>query len=226
MNIARLPIALGGLMVLAACNPNQTLPNPSLLNGTALRPPVADLAVGTLFYTKEEKPDLKGLVGFIPLCTPDLSARGFPPPSTQKSVAELDLLSNLSASGELSGLETQLASLGLQGSLSRYFEYKLTNVEVVSYDAVTAQKILETMDQWDRCKGWRKTVPGKPVFQLPVAYRGDLAFSRKNEASLDANASAKIAKLEPQLKLALKNATQYGVSGKALFVVVEPTRRQ
>lgn len=226
MLIARMSVVLGGALLLAACDPNQMLPNPTLLGGTALRPPVADLAIGTLFYTKEANPNLKGIVSFYPLCTPDLTARGFPPPTAQGSIKELNLLPNVGASGELSGIETEMASLGLQGGISRYFEYKLTNITVVSYDAVTAQNILETMDSWDRCKTWRKAMPGKPVYQISLAYRGDIVFSQKNDASVDANLSAKIASLEPKLKLALKNATQYGVSGPGLFVVVEPVQRQ
>ncbi len=226
MTMARLFLAIGSFACLAACIPNQTIPNPDILSGTALKPPVSDLAVGTLFYTKDTKPDLNGLVSFLPLCTPDLANRGFPPPKTQTSLKDIDLLANLGASGELSGLEIQFTKLGLTGGINRYFEYKLTNVEVLSYDAVTAKQIFDSMDKWDRCKGWRETVPGKPIFQIPLAYRGDLTFSRKNDASLGADVSAKIASLEPKLKLALKNATQYGVSGKALFVVVEATQRQ
>jgi len=226
MTIARPSIALGCFAGLAACMPNQTIPNPSLLSGTALKPPVSDLAVGTLFYTKDAKPDLNGLVSFLPLCTPDLAHRGFPPPKTQTSLKDIDLLSSLGATGELSGIEIQFAKLGLDGGINRYFEYKLTNVEVLSYDAVTAKQIFDSMATWDRCKGWRETVPGKPIFQIPIAYRGDLSFSRKTEASLGADASAKVASIEPKLKAALKNATQYGVSGRALFVVVEATQRQ
>ena len=226
MNFARVVALAGPGLLLGACMPNQTLPNPSLLGGTAIRPPVADLAIGTLYYTNDETPNLAGVVGFIPLCTPNLETRGFPPPTVQRSVKELDLLTNFTSSGQLSGIETEFVKAGLDGGINRYFDYKLTNVEVVSYDAVTANQIIDTITKWDRCKGWQKLVPTKPKFQIALAYRGNLAFSRKTDVSFNTDISAKIEKLEPQLKLALKNATQYAVSGEGLFVVVDAVQVQ
>lgn len=217
---------VGSTLLLTACGYNQTIPNPALLSGTALKPPVSDLAVGTLFYTKEEQPDLKGLVSFYPLCTPDLSSRGFPPPKLQTSLTEIDLMPTVGGSINVSDINTDLVKLGLEADVSRYFEYKLTNIEVFSYDAVTAQNILANIDNWDRCKGWRKTVPGKPIFQIQQAYRGDLSFQRKNTSSMSADVSAKISTIEPKVKLALKSAFNYGVSGKGLFVVVDAVQRQ
>ena len=213
---------------LVSCVDTQNIPTPDALGlgAITLAPPVSKLAVGTLFYV-DKNANLSKPTHFEQLCRPNLIGRGFREPESAKSDLSIDLLKDFSASGGLSGIETAMLKLGIDGKITDYFEYKLTNIEVVDYDLVTANNIYENMNSWIECQNWRSGdfIKNQAIHQIKTAYRGDLVFSKKFGTDINANLTAKLNSIEPKITAALKSVSSSGVSGNSLFVVVHTIQR-
>lgn len=193
-----------------------------------LRPPRAGIQVGSLYYVRETPTaDLSRPANLERLCSVALSKYGISAQEGQ-SVADIDLLTKYDATGGLDGVKTSFFSLGFSGSLSDYFEYKLTNVKRtdISYDE--AQRIFNDRAFRKDCTSWRGNIAGQNwgIYQIQSISVGDIVFTRKPlNFNLDANASAKLASIEPQLKASIKREAQTGFTGKGVVATFGPISR-
>lgn len=193
-----------------------------------LRPPRAGIQVGSLYYVREAPTvDLSQPANLERLCNVSLSKYGISPQEGE-AVADIDLLTKYEASGGLDGVKTNFFSLGFSGSLSDYFEYKLTNVRRtdISYDE--AQRIFNDRAFRRDCTSWRANIAGQKwaIYQIQSISVGDIVFTRKPlNFNLDANASAKLASIEPKLKASIRREAQAGFNGKGVVATFGPILR-
>jgi hypothetical protein len=205
-----------------ACAPGY-LPN----GERELRPPRAGIQVGSLYYVREKPTDnVSSPANLQPLCSVNLATYGITLASPQP-VADVDLLSNLALSGSLSGVQTRMATLGLNGSVSSYFEYKITNVMRTDIQYLDAEKIFSARATRDDCLNWRGNV-GKnnwAIYQIQAISSGDINFGRKTDWALEADVSAKLLQIEPQVKASIKRSSSVQMNGKGLVVSFVPILR-
>ena len=205
-----------------------TISVPSSTGERELRPPRAGIQIGSLYYVREKPTaDLSGPANLERLCSVNLATYGVTP-SEGQTVADIDLLRKYEASGGLDGIKNDFFSLGLSGSFSDYFEYKLTNVKRVDISYDEAQRIFNNRAFRNDCTSWRGNINGNEwgIYQIQSVSVGDVVFSRKPmNFSTDANASAKIAAFEPKLKLSLKREAQMSFNGKGVVVPFGPILR-
>lgn len=201
--------------------------SPILTGERELRPPRAGVEVGSLYYVRERPTnDLSRPANLERLCTVNLGRYGVTPKAGQQ-IADIDLLSKLEFEGTLSGIQTELVSLGLSGSVSNYFEYKLSNVTRTDIDYVDAEKIFRQRATQDDCLQWRGNIERNNwgIYQIQSISIGDIKFARKNEFSSGVDASAKLRVVEPKLKASIKNTTGVQFGGKGLVVTFAPIPR-
>lgn len=202
--------------------------SPGVFGERELRPPRAGIQVGSLYYVRETPTvELSRPANLERLCNVNLSKYGISPLEGQ-AVADIDLLRKYEATGSLDGVKTTFFSLGFSGSLSDYFEYKLTNVKRtdISYDE--AQRIYNDRAFRKDCTSWRGNIAGQRwgIYQIQSVSVGDIIFTRKPlNFGLDANASAKLASIEPQLKASIKREAQAGFNGKGVVASFGPLLR-
>lgn len=193
-----------------------------------LRPPRAGIQVGSLYFVREAPTaELSRPANLERLCTVNLAKYGISPMDGQ-TVADIDLLTKYEGSGSLDGIKNDFLSLGFTGSISDYFDYKLTNVKRadISYDE--AQRIFNDRGFHQDCKSWRGNIAGQNwgIYQIQSVSIGDIVFTRKPlNLSFDANASAKLASLEPKLKASLKREAQADFNGKGVVATFGPILR-
>jgi hypothetical protein len=192
-----------------------------------LRPPRAGIEIGSLYFVRERPTDdVSKPANLERLCTINLARYGVTPKPPQP-VADIDLLGKLEVEGALSGLRTELASLGVSGSLNNFFEYKLTNVNRVDIDYVDAEKIFKERATREDCLNWRGNIEANKwgIYQIQSISIGDISFSRKREFGVAGDASAKLGTLEPKLKASIKRTTGAQFGGKGLVVTFSPIKR-
>ena len=192
-----------------------------------LRPPRGGIEVGSLYYVRERPTNnVNQPANLERLCTINIARYGIVPKPPQP-VSDIDLLSKLEVEGALSGLQTEIASAGLTGSLNSYFEYKLTNVTRTDIDYVDAEKIFKERATRDDCLNWRGNIEryNWAIYQVQSISVGDISFSRKREFGLSGNATAKLGVVEPKLKASIKNTTGAQFGGRGLVVTFTPIRR-
>jgi hypothetical protein len=192
-----------------------------------LRPPRTGIEVGSLYYVRETPTeDISTPANLIPLCTVNLARYGVTPRSGQR-VADIDLLGSIEVNGSLSGIQTQLVNAGLSGSISNYYEYKITNVTITEIEYVDAEKNVSERGMRNDCLRWQGNV-GKEnwgIYQIQSISSGDITFSRKSEWTLAGEVSGKLLKIEPQLKASIKRTTGLGFGGKGLVITFVPILR-
>ena len=212
-------------LLLSGCN---TVSVVGVTGERELRPPRAGIQVGSLYYVREAPTAaLTQPANLERLCSVSLAAYGITP-SEGQTVADIDLLRKYDATGSLDGIKNDFFSLGLTGSFSDYFEYKLTNVKRtdISYDE--AQKIYNNRAFRKDCTSWRGNINGNEwgIYQIQSVSVGDIVFSRKPlNFSFDANASAKISAFEPKIKATLKREAAAGFNGTGVVATFGPIIR-
>jgi len=193
-----------------------------------LRPPRAGIQVGSLYYVREAPTgDLSKPANLERLCTVNLAKYGIAAQDGQ-AVADIDLLTKYDVSGSLDGIKYDFVSLGFTGSISDYFEYKLTNVKRVDISYDEAQRIFNDRGFHQDCRSWRGNIAGQNwgIYQIQSVSVGDIVFTRKPlNLGVDANASAKLSSFEPKLKLSLKREAQVGFNGKGVVATFGPIPR-
>lgn len=206
----------------AGCN--QT----SLTGERELRPARAGIEVGSLYYVRENPTsDISKPANLERLCSIKLENYGISAQGGQ-AVADIDLLTKYESSGSLDGIKNDFFSLGLSGSLSDYFEYKLTNVKRTDISYQEAERIFQNRAFRRDCTSWRGNIAGNNwgIYQIQSISTGDVSFKRKPlNFNLDANASAKIGAFEPKLKVTLKREASEGYNGKAVVATFGPILR-
>jgi hypothetical protein len=191
-----------------------------------LRPPVAGIKLGSLYYVREAPTeDISKPANLIKLCTTRLERYGIvlePQPG-----ADIDLLEKLDVNAALDGIKVQFAQLGLNGSLGNYYNYTLKNVIRTDISRTQADRIMNQRGEEDDCSNWRESMRGNQwgVYQILAISTGDISFSRNRTFEAGADVKAKLLTLEPKLKAAIKNATGLSFSGKGLVVSFQPVLR-
>jgi hypothetical protein len=220
----RLAMACLGLFGLAGCN------SISVSGGTGereLRPPRAGIEVGSLYYVRESPTkEISRPANLERLCSVNLAAYGVVP-KTGQQVADINLLDKLDAGGSLDGIKNDFVTLGLSGSISDYFEYKLTNVTRTDISFDEAERIYNGRALRQDCTTWRGKIGGNSwgIYQIQSISIGDVSYSRKPGFNAGADVSAKIATFEPKLKSTLKREAEIGFSGKGLVASFGPILR-
>lgn len=136
-------------------------------------------------------------------------------------------MEKIETSGGLDGIKYQFAQLGLNGSLSDYFTYKLTNVTRTDISKTQADRILDVRGGENDCAGWRDSMRGLKwgVYQILAISVGDIRYSRNKEFAASADVKAKLATFEPALKASLKKSSGLSFSGTGLVVSFQPVLR-
>lgn len=217
------------LFVAAICAACTVTPDPSpSFGGRELRPAKAGINVGSLYFARERATnDQNEPVNLERLCEINL-ARYDIQPMEDVRVADIDLTAQLEAAGALSGIKNYFVEIGLSGSFSDYFEYKATNVRERSITLSEAEKIFTSRAFDEDCKYWRSNVSREnwARYQVLSLKTGDIVFQQRNNASLGADVSGKIATVEPALKASLKRDFKLILSGSGLVFAVSPIVRE
>lgn len=200
---------------------------PAVLGGRILQPHKAGINVGSLYFAREAPTnDQSRPVNLERLCEINLEKYNVTPVYETETL-DIDLASQLEATGALSGIKNYFVSLGLSGGFSDYYEYKLTNVRDRSITLDEAERIFNGRAFRSDCRYWRSNVSRAnwARYQVLSLKTGDIALQQKSSANLSADVKAKISVAEPQLKAALKNEYKLAVSGKGLVISVSPIIR-
>ena len=197
------------------------------LGARELVPPQRGIYVGSIYYVSEAPTaKLETPTYLESLCDsqPDLKVFGVANPAAE-TVADINLLLDTRLQGSLSGLSTQLVSLGLSGNISDYYEYKLTNVYKYTISEASAETVFEGMTREKVCRNAIARHPNEGIYQIKATYVGDLVFQRKQGAGVDASVSAKLGKIEPTVKATFARSLSLGFSGKGLVFSFVPIVR-
>lgn len=220
---------LAGITILIGCvQPDPIGGSVKAPSGRELRPAKTNIDVGSLYYVREEPTsELSTAADLQDLCIFELSPDQQADLST-KSLPDIDVLRDLEANGELSGIKTKAVSAGVSGDLQDYFSYKLTNVREVSISLVEAGNVFDSQAFRTKCNGWRSNIEdtGWAAYQVLSIIVGDMVFERSSNAEVDAELSAKLGKIEPKLKQALKRSFSRTLTGDNLVVSFNPKSRR
>ncbi|MFO1151277.1 MAG: hypothetical protein U1E62_23125 [Alsobacter sp.] len=220
--IATLAIGLNVVACGDGNKPDATIAG--VLPGHVIRPPQGGLAIGGLYYVPEGDFKPGRPLAIEDLCKPRLLSHGFAAPEAA-TVPDIDILSDNSLGGTLDGLQAKLLSVGLSGSISDYFSYKLTNVTKLDIPKVPLDQAFEKLSSWDECKDWQRSVSGSRIYQIKSAYQGDLVFTRKEGVTADPSLSVKLDRVQPKIEASLKHTLDNVLTGRGLFVVIVPVDR-
>ncbi|MFG1204297.1 hypothetical protein V5F29_18075 [Xanthobacter aminoxidans] len=197
------------------------------LGARELVPPQRGIYVGSIYFVSERPTaNLEAPTNLESLCDtqPDLKIFGVANPVAEQ-VSDIDLLLDTRLQGGLSGLSTKFVSLGLSGSISDYYEYKLTNVFKYSISESSAERVFQGMARQADCRGSIARRSREGIYQIKATYVGDLVFQRKQGVGVDASVSAKLGKIEPAVKATFSRTLNLGFSGKGLVFSFVPILR-
>jgi hypothetical protein len=220
-----LSIACGLLAAGCATSPQPDLPGGT--GGRELRPARAGINVGSLYFAREKATeDRSRPVNLERLCEVSLERYAVLPVDARQS--DVDLSFKLEASGAVSGIKNIFVNLGLSGSFSDHFEYKLTNVVDRSISYQEAQTLFDDRAFKRDCSHWRKNISREnwARYQILSIKTGDIVLRQKTETGVSADIKAKIAVAEPQLKVALSRSYNLAVSDQGMVVAVNPIIRE
>jgi hypothetical protein len=220
-----LSIACGLLAAGCATSPQPDLPGGT--GGRELRPARAGINVGSLYFARERATeDRSRPVNLERLCEVSLARYAMLPVDARQS--DVDLSFKLEASGAVSGIKNIFVNLGLSGSFSDHFEYKLTNVVDRSISYQEAQTLFDDRAFKRDCSHWRKNISREnwARYQILSIKTGDIVLRQKTETGVSADIKAKIAVAEPQLKAALSRSYNLAVSGQGMVIAVNPIIRE
>ncbi|MBY5326529.1 hypothetical protein [Rhizobium leguminosarum] len=227
-NRSKFLLVLVGMTTLYGCRgdpPVEPRVTPEI-GGRELRPPRAGIEVGSLYYVRETPTNsLRRPANLERLCDVHLARYNVMPSSAK--VSDIDLLGKLDADGSLNVVKQALVNVGLSGQVSRYYEYKLVNVTQTDISYQDAQRIFENRAFREDCTAWRENIAGQNwgQYQITAIKTGDIEFARKSGSGLNADLSAKLAKVEPGIKASIKIETKADFSGKGVVVVFSPILR-
>lgn len=211
-------------LVLAGCHPETVSGE---LGGRLLTPPRADIRVGSLYFVRERPTEaLTSPARLESLCTVNLAKYGVEV-SEPVAVADIDLTQDRSFSTAISGINSKLVSAGLDGSFSKYFEYKLTNAKTVEISGVEADKLFSNRGFQKDCLGWRKNIARQKwaAYQILSITYGDFSFGPKSTLSLTPTLSLKLKSVTPGIKATISSVTKSTTSGKGMVVAFTPLNR-
>lgn len=216
----RAGLALGACFTLAACG---SLP----FGARVLVPPESGIRTAAL-YTAPEQPGSSrgGPVSLRLLCNVPDSLEKSIAYQPESRVGDIDLMSNLSASLGISGIKASVLSADLQGSLSDYYELKLTEVTKRSVSDEEARAVFARFMARSGCRGaYAADRTTRAVYQVLAIYTGNVQFGVKREGLFSADLALKLKALEPKAKLELKRTFNLSFSGKQLVGAVETVAR-
>ncbi|MCS0501506.1 hypothetical protein [Ancylobacter mangrovi] len=229
-------VAFASTLFLAACQGGPTgstraavvLPG-DWIKARPIQPPQSNVQVGSLYYAREEPTEkLDRPLALEPLCFTDLDLHGIALVDNS-NVPSFDVTSAFSGGGHFSGLRTRLLSAGLSGDVTDYYDLKLVNVTKSGITHTDAENLFEALSQRGNCRRWfsnlDKNLKQFAIYQIESVYSGDIALSRKQSQSGQANLSLTLAKLQPQLEAELKRETGDAVTGKTMVFAVVPLVR-
>lgn len=220
-------LPLTAALLCGACTTPQSRIDDAI-GGRELRPARAGIKVGSLYFARERATDDQSRpFNLEPLCEINLDRYGIVP-QTDMAVADIDLSGRLEATGALTGIRNYFAEIGLSGSFSDYFEYKITNVRAQSITLDEAERVFESRAFRRDCKRWTGNITrwNWARYQVLSFKTGDIVFQRKSDAGLSAEVKAKIAVAEPRLKASLKREHALVLSGTNLVFAVSPFIRE
>lgn len=193
----------------------------------AVSPPETGIQAAYL-YTSYERPgsNYQGPLSISLLC--DVSASLLKNISYQdeSAVADIDLLSTFSVSGGVSGIKLSVVSAELQGSLSDYYELKLTRVVKRYVSQEEANAVFNRLVSRPSCGNtYVAQRRGFAVYQVRAIYVGDVHFGVKRDAGFSADLAIKLKALEPKIKAQLKRGYNLSFDGKQMVGAVETIPR-
>jgi len=144
----------------------------------------------------------------------------------ESSVADIDLLSTLSASGGVTGVQLSAVSAELQGSFSSYYELKLTGVKKHYVSQEEANAVFNRLIARRGCaNAYAGESAARAIYQVRAIYVGDVHFGVKRDAGFSADLRAKLQAIEPKIKAQLKRAYNLSFNGTKMVGAVETIPR-
>lgn len=216
-------VAAGLALLVSGCANNRG----PVFGARELVPPQKGIYVGSLYYAPERPTSrLETPTTLEQLCDvePDLTRFGVANPASAP-VADINLLYDTRLQGTLSGLQTTLASVGLSGSISDYYEYKLTNVSKYTISDQSAERVFEALVRQRSCSRAIDRRSAYGIYQVQATYVGDIVFERKKVFGGDASVSVKLKAIEPTIKASFSRTLGLQFSGKGLVFSFVPIVR-
>lgn len=211
-------------IALAGCKPTGLAPE---LGAREIRPPQTGIYVGSLYYADEAPTgELGRPVSIESLCqVVDLRPFEVSNP-TEGRVDAINIADRLSIDASASGISNALASVGLTGAFTSYFDYKMVNVTKYSIPATDADVVFEGLMSQKRCRASVASRTGSlAIYQVKAVYVGDIVFERKRGASLSADVELKLKAVQPKIAAALKREYSVGVTGRGVVFSFVPIPR-
>lgn len=188
-------------------------------------PPSSNISPGGL-YSSPQSDQSNGPVSLRTVCNITPSIIQLSGVKRAGHFEEYDLLSSLTASGSVTGINASVLSGELNGNLSDYYDIKLKNGDIYEVSGESADMVFDRLTMGNRCRA-RYQRDGKRlyIYQVSKAYVGNVELSTKNNIFLSAEMFAKIKALEPKAKLQFERKYNIVFSGKNLTGLVELERR-
>ena len=198
-----------------------------VLGARDISPPRKGIYVGGLYAAEGGARSTRaGAVNLTDLCTvsPTLDEFGLKEPLGVE-VTSIDLLKNRVFSATIADLNTKLADIGVDGSISDYYEYKVENVLYYSMPATEARKVFNALMAQPPCRTELERAEGR-VFQVLGAYVGDVVFKQRRDISLTPSLAGKLKRFTPTLKAALESNYNATFSGKGVVFAFIPREKK
>ncbi|WGD31933.1 hypothetical protein AncyloWKF20_08970 [Ancylobacter sp. WKF20] len=221
MKLAVAVCLVGGLLV-AGCAKNSIV-----LGARDISPPRKGIFVGGLYAAEGgARSTRSGAVNLTDLCTvsPTLEEFGLNEPAGAE-VTAIDLLKNRVFSATIADLNTKLADIGVDGSISDYYEYKVDNILYYSMPATEARKVFNALMAQPACRTELQLAEGR-VFQVLGAYVGDVVFTERQDISLTPSLAGKLKRFTPTLKASLQSTYNLTFSGKGVVFAFIPREKK
>lgn len=211
---------LFGCLSLAGCS------HPTIWSGAReIEPPRKGIYVGGLYYSAgAAKATGSKPVNLVDVCSvsPTLEEFGVKAPEPFET-AEVDILVSRKFAPTIKALNIKLAELGLSGTISDYYEYKITNVIFYSIPATAARKVYTALMRNPECRSeFEILAHDNAVFQVQGAYVGDVVFNRRADINLSPTLAVKLNAFTPVIQATFQREYQAVFRGKGLIFAFIP----
>ncbi|MFG1226570.1 hypothetical protein [Xanthobacter wiegelii] len=143
----------------------------------------------------------------------------------ESTVANLGVTREISLSGTISGIQASVVSASLAGSLSDYYDLKMTNTVKKFLSEEEARIVFNKLMNRPTCYNEYVANRGRSVYQIFAIYVGDVELKVRGDRGFSADLSAKLKALEPKAKVEIKRKFDMSFSGKQMVGAVETIKR-
>ncbi|MFG1192920.1 hypothetical protein [Xanthobacter flavus] len=189
-----------------------------------LNPPETNVRAGYL-YSADLSFSGSGPVHLRLMCNVPESIANSISYQEDSSVANLGVSREISLSATISGIQASVVSASLAGSLSDYYDLKMTNTIKRFLSEEEARAVFNRMMNRKSCYDEYIANRGRSVYQIFAVYIGDVELSVRNDRGFSVDLAAKLKALEPKAKIEIKRKVELSFSGKQMVGAVETIKR-